>query len=161
MKSMVKQLLLLLALCCASARAEIISYTDSGTFSASTVSRGFTGPSETWALSFEADRNPVALAFDNGGVSFAFSDFNYFLNGSPVAISPTFIRFFSATNGGGFEICFNGGHVLHRRTGDCELWLAPDVYRTDIRTDVVDGSIYHGCRRPCEFDCLRPAKYYR
>lgn len=43
-----------------------------------------------------------------GGFDFAFSDFSYTLDGSPVAITPTFIRFFSATNGGGFEICFNG-----------------------------------------------------
>jgi PEP-CTERM motif len=30
------------------------------------------------------------------------------LDGSPVAITPTFIRFFSGTNGGGFAICFDG-----------------------------------------------------
>lgn len=93
------------------ARADtIISYSDSGTFSASTPSDafGFSGPSEVWAFSFLADINPVVSDTGMGGFSFAFSDFNYTLDGSPVAITPTFIRFFSGTNFGGFAICFDG-----------------------------------------------------
>lgn len=109
MKNLLKLLLPVLTLCCwAPAHADTISYTASGTFSASTPSSTFTGPSETWAFSFQADSNPVVLEFGNGGFNFGFSDFTYFLNGSPVAITPTFIRFFSPTNGGGFAICFNG-----------------------------------------------------
>ena len=49
----------------------------------------------------------MVLSFGNGGFNFAFSNFSYSLGGSPVAIAPTFIRFFSPGNGGGFEICFN------------------------------------------------------
>lgn len=88
----------------------VITYSDSGTFSASTPSDafGFSAPNETWVLSFEADSNPAVSDVGMGGFSFAFSDFSYSLNGSPVAISPTFIRFFSGTNGGGWEVCFNG-----------------------------------------------------
>jgi hypothetical protein len=89
-----------------------ISYSDSGTFSASTPSDpfGFSGPSDTWSFSFEADSNNPGPLSDvgMGGFDFTFSDFSYFLNGSPVAITLTFIRFFSGTNGGGWEICFNG-----------------------------------------------------
>ena len=103
-------LLSVFALCWAPAHADIISYSDSGTFTAATPSDafGFSGPNTTWAFSFQADRNPAVIQSGMGGVTFAFSDFSYTLNGSSVAITPTFIRFFSATNGGGFEICFNG-----------------------------------------------------
>jgi hypothetical protein len=52
-----------------------------------------------------ADSNPTILDFGNGGFDFAFSHFNYWLNGSPVAITPTDIRFFTPANGGGFFIC--------------------------------------------------------
>lgn len=108
MKRVLNLLLALSVACWVPAHAETISYTDSGTFSSSTAASAFSGPSETWAFSFQADINPTALAFGNGGVSFAFSDFSYFLDGSSVAITPSFIRFFSASNGGGFLICFNG-----------------------------------------------------
>jgi len=88
-----------------------LSYSNSGTFSASTPSDafGFSGPSDKWSFSFKADSNPAPLSdVGMGGFDFPFSDFSYSLNGSPVAITPTFIRFFSGTNGGGWEICFNG-----------------------------------------------------
>jgi hypothetical protein len=133
LKSRVKLMLLsVFVLCWAPAHADIISYSDSGTFTAATPSDafGFSGPSETWAFGFQADRNPVVLESGMGGFNFAFSDFSYSLDGSPVAITPTFIRFFSATNGGGFAICFNGATV-----GTCTEALAtatfgwPQMYR--------------------------------
>jgi hypothetical protein len=86
--------------------AGTISYSDSGTFSAATPSTAFSGPSQAWAFSFQADSNPVVLDFGNGGFDFAFSNFSYSLNGSAIAITPTAIRFFTAANGGGFFICF-------------------------------------------------------
>ena len=86
--------------------AATISYTDSGTFTAATPTTPFSGPSEAWSFSFQADTNPVVLDFGNGGFDFAFSNFRYSLNGSVDAITPTTIRFFTAANGGGFFICF-------------------------------------------------------
>jgi hypothetical protein len=124
MNAALKRLLPVLTLCWASAYADtIITYSDSGTFSASTPSDsfGFSGPSETWAFSFQADINPVVSDTGMGGFSFAFSDFSYLLDGSPVAITPTFIRFFSATNFGGFAICFDG-----MTFGTCSEGLATD-----------------------------------
>ena len=106
-----KGLLFFLALSWVPAHAGTILYTDSGTFTASTPSSVFTGPGETWAFSFEAETNPTVLEFGMGGFDFAYSDFSYLLNGSPVAITPSFIRFFSPNNGGGFYICFNGTTV--------------------------------------------------
>lgn len=122
MKAIVR-LFPILALCWASAYADTITYSDSGRFSASTPSDsfGFSGPSETWAFSFQANVNPVIGDSGMGGFSFAFSDFSYLLNGSPVAITPTFIRFFSGTNGGGFAICFDGTTF-----GTCSEGMATD-----------------------------------
>jgi hypothetical protein len=100
-----ERLLVAFALCLIPAHAGVILYSDSGTFSSSTPSSEYSGPSTSWAFSFQADINPTVLSFGNGGFDFAFSDFTYFLNGSPVGIVPTSIRFFTAANGGGFFIC--------------------------------------------------------
>jgi len=104
-----------LALCCLSAHADtLLSYSDSGTFSPGTTSDalGFSAPSETWAFSFDATTNPTnVLESGMGGFNFAFSNFHYSLNGSTVAITPTFVRFFPESNGAGFEICFTGTSV--------------------------------------------------
>lgn len=124
MKAPLKLLLLaVFAFGPAPAQADTLTYTDSGTFTASTPSDafGFSGPNETWAFSFQADTNPVVSDTGMGGFSFAFSDFSYSLGGSAVAITPTFIRFFSGTNGGGFAICFDGTTF-----GTCSEGLATD-----------------------------------
>lgn len=117
------------ALCWVPAHASIISYSDSGTFSASTPSTEFSGPSTAWTFSFQADSNPTVLEFGNGGFDFAFSNFSYSLNGSPVAIAPTSIRFFTAANGGGFFICFGaqpcGNGVFPNGLG---TGFAPQLY---------------------------------
>ncbi|HLM99838.1 MAG TPA: hypothetical protein VK335_11175 [Bryobacteraceae bacterium] len=91
-----------------SAHASTISYSDSGTFTSSTPSSAFTAPSETWAFAFQADTSPTLLESDPSGFNLAFSDFTYSLDGSPIAITPTLIRFWSATAGGGWMICFDG-----------------------------------------------------
>jgi hypothetical protein len=121
MKSRLKLVLPVFALCWLPAQGDTISYSDSGTFSSSTPSSDFSGPSETWSFSFDADTNPAVSDTGMGGFSFAFSDFSYSLDGSPVAITPTFIRFFSGTNFGGFAICFDGTTF-----GTCSEGLATD-----------------------------------
>jgi hypothetical protein len=113
--NLVKRLLTVFALCWMPAYAGTITYTDSGTFTSATPSTDFSGPSQTWSFSFQADANPVVSDVGNGGFDFAFSNFQYFLNGSADAITPTAIRFFSLNNGGGFFICFDvacGGGVF-------------------------------------------------
>src|SRR5262249_26239481 len=98
--------MLVFALLALHAHANTILYSDSGSFSGSTPSTPFSAPGQTWGFSFQADSTPPVLSFGNGGFDFAFSNFSYSLNGSPVAITPTAIRFFTAANGGGFFICF-------------------------------------------------------
>jgi hypothetical protein len=128
MKSRVKLFLSVFALCWAPAHANTISYSDSGTFSASVPSSEFSGPSEPWTFDFEADANPAVSDVGMGGFDFEFSDFSYSLDGSPVAITPTFIRFFSATNGGGFEICFNGTTTANCTDGLATGFSDPPLY---------------------------------
>jgi hypothetical protein len=128
MKSKVKPFLLVFALCSVPAHAATILYSDGGTFSAGTPSSAFTGPSAAWTFEFQADSNPAVLEFGNGGFNFAFSNFSYSLNGSSVAITPTFIRFFSPTNGGGFEICFNGTTAANCTNGLGSPFFGPPMF---------------------------------
>jgi hypothetical protein len=125
------RLLLVLALSCfasIAAHADTTSYTISGTFTASTPSTAFSGPSEPWASSFQVDSNPIPTEFGNGGFDLPFSNFSYSLNGLPVAIAPTFIRFFTASNGGGFGICFNGTTVANCTEGLGNVTFGPQLY---------------------------------
>ena len=126
-ETMLKRLLTLFALCWVTAHAAIISYSDSGTFTAATPSTPFTGPSATWSFAFQADTHPTVLESDAVSLDFAFSNFNYVLNGSPVAITPTFIRFGSATLGGGWLMCFNGTTVLCN-AGFSTLGAGPQMF---------------------------------
>ncbi len=108
MRSPLDLLLPLLTLGCVAGHASTISYTASGTFTSSTPSTPFAGPNETWAFAFQADSNPTIVASNPGQFMFAFSNFSYSLNGSPVAITPTFIKFGDNGAGGGWLVCFNG-----------------------------------------------------
>ena len=113
-KRTLRRLLPVLVLCWVPAHAATISYSDNGTFTSATPTTAFSGPSETWAFSFQADTNPTPLSdVGGGGFSLTFSNFSFFLGGSPVAITPVFIRFFSDANGGGFGICFDNGPNAH------------------------------------------------
>jgi hypothetical protein len=103
-----RRFLLAVVLCGLPVHAATISYSDSGTFTTSTPTTAFSGAGEPWTFAFQGDSNPALSDVGMGGFDFAFSNFNYSLDGSPVTITPTFIRFFSGTNGGGFLICFNG-----------------------------------------------------
>lgn len=90
----------------AGASASPISISGSGTFSSTTLSRPFSGPSETWAFSFIVDSNPAVSNVTSGTFDVAFSSFSYDLGGSPVAITPAAIQFLIAAGEGMFEICF-------------------------------------------------------
>lgn len=115
MCSVLLRLLLVALALCVPAHSAIISYTDNGTFTSSTPNTPFSGPSETWAFAFQTDTHPMVLdsaseAF--GFFDFAVSNFSYSLNGSPVAITPTFIRFGSSPDNGGWLMCFHGTTAL-------------------------------------------------
>jgi len=99
--------MLVFALLALPAHAGTITYSDSGTFSASTPTTTFSGPSKTWAFSFQVDSSPVVSNFNLGmGFGPAFSNFSYTLDGSPVAVTPISLSFWNAAVGGGFTFCF-------------------------------------------------------
>jgi hypothetical protein len=123
MKPTLNQLLPVFALCSVPVHAGTISYSDSGTFTAATPTTAFSGPSKSWAFTFQAHTNPTIFSFGDGGFNFEFGGFNYTLNSLPVGITPSFIRFFSGANGGGFEICFNGANVA-----SCTDGLGPVLF---------------------------------
>ncbi len=106
-----------------SVSAATIGYTDSGTFSSSTPVSAFSGPNETWSFSFQVNTSPALSDVGMGGFSFAFSNFSYTLSGLPDPVTPTFIRFFSPTNGAGFLMCFNGA-----TTATCTDGLGPGFF---------------------------------
>jgi len=91
----------------ASAAGSTISISGSGTFSAVTPNSLFSGPGQPWSFSFLVNSNPAVSNVGAGsGFDAAFSNFSYLRNGSPVAITPTFIHFTSSAVQGMFEICF-------------------------------------------------------
>jgi PEP-CTERM motif len=107
MNPTLNRLLPVFVLCSVAAHAATISYTDSGTFTASTPATTFSGPGKTWAFSFQVDSSPTVSNVQLGiGFSPVFSNFSYTLNGSPVAVTPTSLSFFNAAFGGGFSFCF-------------------------------------------------------
>ncbi len=77
----------------------------SGVFSDSTPTSFFTAPDAPWAFSFITESNQ----FDPGGRILAFTDtftsFSYTLNDIPLNLTPVSISFFTASNGGLFDIC--------------------------------------------------------
>src|SRR5262249_21159713 len=114
----------------ASAAAGTILISSGGTFNnPSTPSSAFSGPNEPWNFSFLVDSNPVVSNVTLGGFAgfdAAFSNFSYLLNGSPVAITPTFIHFTSAANQGMFEICFIP--ACNPTTGGGFSFVGPQMY---------------------------------
>lgn len=153
---MLKPLLPVLALCWIPAHADTIFYRDSGTFSALTPTTASSGPSETWAFSFQADSNStVSMVVSGAGFDFAFSNFSYSLNGSADVITPTFIGLFSTAAEGGFTICFSGA-------GPCDGGLTgfgPQMYSGPESAP----TLLIGAFTTTKFDAIvtHPSKYDR
>jgi hypothetical protein len=81
----------------ASAAGSTISISGSGMFSAVTPNSVFSAPGQPWNFSFLVDSNPAVSNVGAGsGFDAGFSNFSDLLNGSPVAITPTFIHFTSS-----------------------------------------------------------------
>ncbi len=113
----------------ASLSASTITISDSGTFSSRTASSTFSAPDETWSLSFVVDSAPHVSNVNPGNYfDVAFSDFHYFLDGSPVAITPADIRFFNASQFGMFEICFTVSCSFFNNPTDGFAFVGPQMY---------------------------------
>jgi hypothetical protein len=101
-------LLILVLSICALASADPLLVTAGGIFSAADSADTFVAPGDPFDLSFAVDSNPVIPTSDHTLNSFDIpvTDFQYTLNGTPVSVTPTDIRFFTSALGGGFEVDF-------------------------------------------------------
>ena len=109
--------------------ASSITISASGEFVAGTLTSPFSAPDETWSFSFVVDTNPGVSNVNLGNYfDVDFSDFTYDLDGSPVAITPEDIRFFSTSQYGGFSICFTTACSFFNSPADGFSILGKQMY---------------------------------
>lgn len=94
---------------CAICSASSLYVTASGAFSATDTADSFVTPGDTFSLQFVVPSSPAITAANSTALSFDVPvvDFTYTLNGKSVAVpQPTEITFYTAADGGGFEVAF-------------------------------------------------------
>jgi hypothetical protein len=75
---------------------------ESGVWGNSAPFTTWSAPGESWSYSFLIDSNPTPSSYSPGDNFIApFNNFNYFLNGFPVATTPDAIEWYSTNNEGG------------------------------------------------------------
>jgi hypothetical protein len=87
--------------------ASPVLITTMGTFSANTPTRAWAAAGANWSVSFSLDSNPTVTSF-SPGIDFEapVTNFVYNLNGAVVDVGPVEVEFFSASQGGLFNLCF-------------------------------------------------------
>jgi hypothetical protein len=102
----------LFGLTLASAAAGPLTFSTSGTFSASTPASLYFQPNAAWSFSLTVASNPVVISsFPNVDTELTISNVMYSLNGSPVSV-PGFRLFLyplGSTTSGMFDVCMEGG----------------------------------------------------
>jgi hypothetical protein len=102
---------LALALGAVSASADTLVVSESGVFAANAPITAESAPNESWSFSFLISSTPVVNYVTNFGgpdcgFDTQFSDFNYTLNGAPVAVVGPDVQFFDSAVGGGGTVFF-------------------------------------------------------
>jgi hypothetical protein len=92
--------LALLLLSISSLFAAPYTVTSSGIFGSTAPVSTFSGPNQTWSLSFVIDSNPVPIAANAFRSTVPISGFTYLLNGSAVSTDRTRADFFPSPFGG-------------------------------------------------------------
>lgn len=104
--------LVILSFGAAAAKADSTTISGSGTWGSGAPITSWSAPNDTWSFSFTLP-NPTPVTFFNGDsnelITTAISNFSYTLSGSLVNIPPANIIFFTAAEGGGFQIQFTAG----------------------------------------------------
>jgi len=105
--NILRRILPILVVCGMPAGAATLTYSASGTFSATTPTTAYSAPNQTWAFSFQMETNPM-LYGSQVGVFFnpVVSNFTYTLNGSPVPVTPDALAFDNGAFDGGFGFSF-------------------------------------------------------
>jgi hypothetical protein len=110
--SMMKQPLLLMALlitACGLASAGTLLVSASGQFSSTDTADSLVAPNGLFSLAFSVDSNPTPLEADSLGFDVPVNYFAYDLNGVPVSVTPSEIRFDTLANGGLFDVTIGSG----------------------------------------------------
>jgi YVTN family beta-propeller protein len=106
---MVKTLLILSLVVCGTCSAGSLYVIGSGTFSATDTADTFVTPNDAFSVEFLVPTNPTLTPGEYNSLSFdvPVSGFTYELNGIVDSVpSPTEITFYTAADGGGFEVDF-------------------------------------------------------
>jgi hypothetical protein len=91
---------------------------ESGVWGSSAPSTTWSAPGESWSYSFLIDSNPTPSTYLPGDNFVApFNNFNYFLNGVPVATTPDTIEWYSTNNEGGLINIYFGGILTFKVYG--------------------------------------------
>ena len=83
-----------------------ITIQTTGVYSSFPPQDALVSPGSTWQLTFNADSQPAATNVGADGFDLPFSNFEYKLNGNPVAVSPDSIRLYRIGKGGLFTVFF-------------------------------------------------------
>jgi len=86
--------------------ADSVTVSVSGQFGSGVTADTMAAPGASWSLSFDIDIHPVAANPDIVGFDAPPSNFVYTVGGSPVAVSPDEIRFYTTAGGGLFTLFF-------------------------------------------------------
>ena len=149
--------LLVLTFGAATARADSTTISGSGTWGASAADTSWSFPNESWSFSFTVP-NPTPVSVFNGDsnelVTTAISNFSYTLNGGAVNIPPALIIFFTAAEGGGFEIQFTAGGVDNTHGFQCaQSFCEFDAFGDQLFTGTAPFiTLTAGTISPVDFD---------
>jgi len=111
---MMKQPLLILVISiafCGMASADVLDVSVSGQFSNSDVADALVTPNGLFSLSFPVDSNPTPVTgtVTSLGFDVPVENFTYSVNNTPVAVTPSEIRFNTFANGGLFDVTIGSG----------------------------------------------------
>ena len=91
----------------ASASADTLKVSQTGTFSSTTPTTAYSAASGTFSYSFNLASNPVVTSSSTNLFDPVITDLSYTLNGSTVSIGTISAAFYSNNLGGLLSLCFN------------------------------------------------------
>jgi hypothetical protein len=98
----------MITLLASSLAADTLRISSTGFFTSILPTSAFTAPNTNYSFSFLLESHPaVSNVMPREWFDVAFTNFDYRLNASPVAVRVADIRFFSNADFGFFDICFH------------------------------------------------------
>lgn len=106
-------LVVALAFAAMNASAESLTVSASGVWNATAPTTTESAANESWSFSFQVSSTPVTSEVNSGNwFDTTFSNFTFYLNGSPVAAIPTELTWYNSISQGGlFDLTFADGDM--------------------------------------------------